>query len=75
MKFLKYVEKWIKNVENDLEIMRNGQNIWENPQIYLTQLSEADLLCWNWLKNLISGLNMYEMTYIFGKWLKCLRNG
>ena len=28
-----------------------------------------------WLKNLTNGLNMFEMTYIFGNWLKCLRNG
>ena len=24
---------------------------------------------------LLNGLNMSEMTYIFGKWLKYLRNG
>ena len=35
----------------------------------------AALLCWKWLKNLISGLSMWEMTYTFGKWLKYLRNG
>ena len=28
-----------------------------------------------WLKNVKNGLNMWEMTYIFGKWLKYLRNG
>ena len=22
-----------------------------------------------------NGLNILEMTYLFGKWLKCLRNG
>ena len=27
------------------------------------------------LKNLTNGLNMFEMTYIFGKFLKYLRNG
>ena len=32
-------------------------------------------LSWKWLKNLPKGLNMFEMTYIFGNWLKCLRNG
>ena len=25
------------------------------------------LLCWKWLKNLRNGLNMFEMTYVFGK--------
>ena len=34
---------------------------------------ETALLCW--LKNLTNGLNMWEMTYICGKWLKYLRNG
>ena len=24
--------------------------------------------------NLKNGLNMWKMTYIFGNWLKCLRN-
>ena len=33
------------------------------------------LISWKWLKNLTNGLNMFEMTYIFGNWLKCLRNG
>ena len=30
MKFLKYVEKWLKNVENDLEIWEMGKvfGIW-----------------------------------------------
>ena len=36
---------------------------------------DAALLCWEWLKNLTNGLSMWEMTYIFGKWLKYLRNG
>ena len=27
------------------------------------------------VKNLTNGLNMWEMTYIYGKWLKYLRNG
>ena len=27
------------------------------------------LLCWKWLKNLTNFLNMWEMTYIFGKWV------
>ena len=26
-------------------------------------------------QNLTNGLYMWEMTYIFGNWLKCLRNG
>ena len=25
--------------------------------------------------NLTNGLNMWEMTYIFMNWLKCMRNG
>ena len=33
--------------------------------------SEVDL----WEIAQICGLNMFEMTYIFGNWLKCLRNG
>ena len=40
------------------------------------------LLCWKWLKNLTNFLNMWEMSYIcgkwlkhFGKWLKYLENG
>ena len=28
----------------------------------------------NWLMNLTNGLNMWEMKYLCGKWLKCLRN-
>ena len=36
-------------------------------------ISEAALLCWKWLKNLTNGLNMWEMTYIFGKGLKYFR--
>ena len=28
-----------------------------------------------WLKNLTNGLNKWEMTYVFGNSLKCLRNG
>ena len=36
--------------------MGHSFNIWE-----------AALLCWKWLKNLISGLNLWEMTYIFLK--------
>ena len=31
-------------------------------------------LCWKWLKNWTNGLNIWEMTYICGKWLKYLRN-
>ena len=31
---------------------------------------ETALLCWKWLKNLTSSLNMCEMTYICRKWLK-----
>ena len=38
-------------------------------------IGERALLCWKWLKNLINFLNMWEMTYIFLKWLKYLRNG
>ena len=38
-------------------------------------ISKAALLCWKWFKNLTNGLNLWEMTYIFGKWLKYLRNG
>ena len=41
---------------------------------YMGHISEAALLCWRWLKNLTNGLKMWEMTYIFGKWLKFLRN-
>ena len=37
-------------------------------------ISESASLSWKWLKNLTKGLNMWEMTYIFGNWLKCLRN-
>ena len=33
------------------------------------------LLCWKWPKNLPNGLNIWEMTHVFGKWLKYLRNG
>ena len=32
------------------------------------------LLCWKCPNNLANGLNMWEMTYICGKWLKYLRN-
>ena len=55
-------------MENDLEIcevakifgkglrcMGHGLSIWETA-----------LLSWKWLKNLTNGLNMFEMTYIFG---------
>ena len=38
-------------------------------------IGETALLCWNLLKNLTNNLNMWEMTYIFGKWLKYLRKG
>ena len=38
-------------------------------------ISKSAELSWKWLKNLTKGLNMWEMTYIFGNWLKCLRNG
>ena len=37
-------------------------------------IRNSALLCWKRLKNLTNGLNMWEMTYIFRKWLKYLRN-
>ena len=48
--------------------------IWLRYMGHLSSIWEAALLCWKGLKNLRNGLNMWEMTYIFGKWLKYLRN-
>ena len=49
----------------------NCLDTWDTASVFEKRL----LLCWKWLKNLTNGLNMWEMTYIFGKWLKYLRNG
>ena len=37
-------------------------------------ISATASLYWKRLKNLINGLNMFEMTYICGIWLKYFRN-
>ena len=76
MKFLKYVEKLLKNMENDLEIweMANIFGKWLRYMGHTFNIREAALLCWKWLKNLTDGLTMWEMTYVCGKWLKYLRN-
>ena len=56
-------------MENDLEI-------WEMAKIFGldngARLKYLTAISWKWLTK---GLNMFEMTYIFGNWLKCLRNG
>ena len=76
MKFLKYVEKLLKNMENDLEIceMANIFGKWLRYMGHTFNITEAALLRWKWLKNLTDGLTMWEMTYVCGKWLKYLRN-
>ena len=63
--------KWRRSVGN-------VSNMWGNDIINWQTSCEK---CEKWLrdllngKNLTNGLNMFEMTYIFGNWLKCLRNG
>ena len=42
--------------------MRNGLDRWDTALGF-----EKRLLSWKWLKNLTNGLNMWKMTYIFGK--------
>ena len=60
----------------------NGLDTWDTALVfekkwlrYMGHGFSTALLCWKWLKNLTNGYNMWEMTYIFGKWLKYLRNG
>ena len=51
--------KWLKYLNKDVG---NDVDLWE-----------IAITCGKFLKYLINGLNMSEMTYIFGKWLKHLR--
>ena len=67
---LKYLRNRHKYVENDLI-----SEISLICVVSVLSILETALLCLKWLNNLTLGLNMWEMTYICGKWLKYLRNG
>ena len=41
MKFLKYVEKWFKNVENDLEIWEMAKNLLYGSDTFNTALKSG----------------------------------
>ena len=65
-------------MESDLEIWEMAKIIgkWLRYMVHGLSIWETAWLSWKCLKNLTNGSNMYgEMTYIFGNWLKCLRNG
>ena len=82
--------KWLKYLGNGLDIWGTAY-VFEKRNKYVENylISEISLrcvvnglsilvtalLCLKWLENLTIGLNMWEMTYICGQWLKHLRNG
>ena len=53
--------KWPKYMGNDLDTWDTAL-VFQKPLYYVGN-------------GLTNGLNMWEMTYIFGKWLKYLRKG
>ena len=48
----------------------NGLGTWDTALIFENRVYYVG----KGISNLTNGLNMGEMTYIFGKWLKYLRN-
>ena len=58
-------EKRPKYLGNDVDLLGNGSNMWENDLIILTK----------YLKNVENDLEIWEMAKIFGKWLRCMGHG
>ena len=67
------IEKW-QNMAGSREV-RGALLAGSREELLQVAADARVLLNWKWLKNLTNGFNMCEMTYIFGNWHKCLRNG
>ena len=70
---LNYVEKWLRDLTNGLNCVRNDVYTWG---IGLTVLEKRPKYVGNDVRICgTDGSNIWEMTYIFGNWLNYLTNG